>query len=60
MNSMTIFSEHLMTLKTHFMKYFPEEIKHYNWIRALFTEKTTSNFTTTEKEQLIDIYLIVH
>jgi len=27
MSSITILSKHLMTLKTHFMKYFPEEIK---------------------------------
>ncbi|XP_025410678.1 protein FAM200A-like [Sipha flava] len=47
--------EHLMNLETHFMKYFPEEMKQYYWIKDPFTEKPPSNFTTTEEEQLIDI-----
>ncbi|XP_008186759.1 zinc finger BED domain-containing protein 5-like [Acyrthosiphon pisum] len=51
----TIFLEHLTNLETHFMKYFPEEMKQYYWIKDPFTEKPPSNFTTTEEEQLIDI-----
>jgi len=51
----TIFLEHLTNLETHFMKYFPEEMKHCYWIKDPFTEKPPSNFTTTEEKQLIDI-----
>ncbi|XP_008189601.1 zinc finger BED domain-containing protein 5-like, partial [Acyrthosiphon pisum] len=51
----TIFLEHLTNLETHFMKYFPEEMKQYYWIKDPLTEKPPSNFTTTEEEQLIDI-----
>ncbi|XP_022162791.1 protein FAM200A-like [Myzus persicae] len=45
----------MTNLETHFMKYFPEEMKEYYWIKDPFTEKPISNFTTTEEEQLIDI-----
>ncbi|KAL4107763.1 hypothetical protein QTP88_018055 [Uroleucon formosanum] len=55
MSLKTIFLEHLTNLETHFMKYFPEEMKQYYWIKDPFTEKPPSNFTTTEEEQLIDI-----
>jgi len=51
----TIFLKHLTNLETHFMKYFPEEMKQYYWIKDPFTEKSLSNFTTIEEEQLIDI-----
>ncbi|XP_025419883.1 zinc finger BED domain-containing protein 5-like [Sipha flava] len=55
MSLKTIFLEHLTNLETHFMKYFPEEMKLYYWIKDPLTEKPLSNFTTTEEEQLIDI-----
>jgi hypothetical protein len=55
MSLKTIFLEHLTNLKTHFMKYFPEEMKQYYWIKDPFTEKPPTNFTTTEEEQLINI-----
>ncbi|XP_025404731.1 zinc finger BED domain-containing protein 5-like [Sipha flava] len=55
MNSLKIISDHLMTLKNHFEKYFPENIVQYNWIKDPFSEKPLPNFTTTEEEQLIDI-----
>jgi hypothetical protein len=55
MSLKTIFLEHLTNLETHFMKYFPEEMKRYCSIKDPFTEKSPSNFTTTEEEQLIDI-----
>lgn len=55
MSSLTIIFGYLMTLKNHFMKYFPEEIIQHNRIKDPFTEKLLSNFTTTEEEQLIDI-----
>jgi len=55
LESLTIISDQLITLKNHFVKYFPEEIKQYNWIKDPFTEKPLINFTTTEEEQLIDI-----
>ncbi|KAL4099012.1 hypothetical protein QTP88_023513 [Uroleucon formosanum] len=32
MNSLKIISDHLMTLKNHFEKYFPDDIVQYNWI----------------------------
>jgi hypothetical protein len=55
MSLKTIFLEHLKNLETHFMKYFPEVMKQYYWIKDPFTEKPPSNFTTTGVEQLIDI-----
>ncbi|KAL4132622.1 hypothetical protein QTP88_009744 [Uroleucon formosanum] len=55
MNSLKKISDHLMTLKNHFEKYFPDDIVQYNWIKDPFSEKPLSNFTTTEEEQLIDI-----
>jgi len=55
MSSLNIISDHLMTLKNHFEKYFPEDIVQYNWIKDPFSENPLPNFTTTEEEQLIDI-----
>ncbi|XP_025412554.1 zinc finger BED domain-containing protein 5-like [Sipha flava] len=55
MSSLNIISDHLMTLKNHFEKYFPEDIVQYNWINDPFSENPLLNFTTTEEEQLIDI-----
>ncbi|XP_025415092.1 protein FAM200A-like [Sipha flava] len=55
MSSLNIISDHLMTLKNHFEKYFPEDIIQYNWIKDPFSENPLLNFTTTEEEQLIDI-----
>lgn len=39
----------LMNLKNHDMKYFTEEIKQYNWIKDMFTEKPLPKFTITEE-----------
>ncbi|XP_060865035.1 zinc finger BED domain-containing protein 5-like [Metopolophium dirhodum] len=55
MSSLNIISDHLMTLKNHFEKYFPEDIVQYNWIKDPFSENPLPNFTTTEEEQFIDI-----
>ncbi|CAI6344175.1 unnamed protein product [Macrosiphum euphorbiae] len=53
MSSLNIISDHLMTLKNHFEKYFPEDIVQYNWIKDPFSENPLPNFTTTEEEQLL-------
>jgi len=55
MNSLKIISDHLVTVKNHFEKYFPEDIVQYNWIKDPLSKKTLPNFTTTGEEQLIDI-----
>ena len=47
MSTITIISDHLITLKSHFVKYFSNEIQQYNWIEE-------PNLTI-EAEQLIDI-----
>ncbi|VVC26879.1 Hypothetical protein CINCED_3A020178 [Cinara cedri] len=44
-----------MNLETHFMKYYPKEMKQYYWIKDPFTEKPPSNFTTLKEELLIEI-----
>jgi len=50
-SSLTIISDHLMTLKNHFVKYLQEEIKRYNWLKDPFTEKPQTNFIITEEER---------
>jgi len=50
MSLKTLFLEHLTYLETHYMKYFPEEMKQYYWIKDPSTKKPPSNFTTTEEE----------
>ena len=47
MSTIKIISDHLITLKSHFVKYFPNEIQQYNWIKQ-------PNLTI-EAEQLFDI-----
>lgn len=48
-------NQFLITLKSHFEKYFLEETKQYNWIKDPFIEK--SIYISTEEEHLIDISL---
>lgn len=50
-----MFLDHLSQLIVHFEKYFPEDIQQHDWIKDPFTSDPPQAFTTSEKEQFIDI-----